>query len=91
MAKWKEISKDSVLRKGYQIWYGNDFGFYVKMQKVHISLPKGDSNVAPYGCRRGQNMVGMWNPHGLASGGPNEANVYIPKNRITKIKKVVKQ
>ena len=91
MANWKEIPKSSSLRKGYQIWYGNNFGFYVGMQKVHINVPIGQGRgVIPYGCKRGQNMVGIWNPHALAPGSSNEANVYIPKNRITKIKKVVK-
>lgn len=91
MAKWKEIPKDSMLRKGYQIWYGSNFGFYVDMQKMHINMPIGQGrSVIPYGCKRGQEMVGIWNPNALASGSPDKANVYIPKNRITKIKKVVK-
>jgi len=92
MAKWKEASKTATLEKGDQVFYRkNAFGFYVKMQKVHINISKKEkTSVAPFGARRNQVMVGLWNPYTLASGGPNEANVYIPKNKILRVRKEIK-
>jgi len=92
MAEWKEVSKTATLGKGDQVIYAkSDFGYYVKMQKVHISISKKEkTSVAPFGARRNQVMVGLWNPNTLASGGPNEANVYIPKNKILRVRKEIK-
>jgi len=92
MAEWKELSKTATLRKGYQVFYGKEFGFYIKMQKMHISLPKEQGKgVVPYGCKKGQVMVGLWNPNiGWGLGNSNTANVYIPKNKIKRIRKEIK-
>ena len=93
MANWKEMGKTARLSKGDQVFYGTQhFGFYVKMQKIHITIPKGQGRgVAPYGCRKGQILVGLWNPNiGWGLGNSNEANVYIPKNKIKRIRREVK-
>lgn len=91
MAKWKTLSKKAAMKKGDQIWYGKDkFGFYVKMQKAHISIPKGKSHwVAPFGILKNRTYVGIWDPH-AGFGSDKSLSTFIPKSKITKIRRVIK-
>lgn len=92
---WKQIPKTK-MRKEDQVWYGKGkFGFFVKMQKIHIDLKTSDrisKRLAPYGAKKGQVLVGLWNPNiGLSGGGVNKANVYIPKSKIRKVMRSYKK
>lgn len=90
MNKWKTLSKKTKLKKGDQIWYGKyRFGFFVKMQKAHISIPKGKSSwVAPFGILKKRTYVGIWDPH-AGFGSTTKISTLIPKSKITKIKRVI--
>lgn len=88
MAEWKK-SSISKIKKGDQVWYTwrgePEFGFYVKMQLIHIDILNDVSPVAPFGAKKGMTLFSLWNPHHLSGGGPNNGNVFIPKNKIDKV------
>lgn len=79
------------MKIGDQVWYTwrgePEFGFYVKMQLMHADMLNDVSSVAPFGAKKGEILVSLWNPHLIsgASGNPHEANVFIPKNKIIRV------
>lgn len=88
MTYWKNIPKTK-MRKGDQVWYtSNDFGFYVKMYTVDISMRRNDA--VPFGCKKGQKLVGLWNPTRWF-GDSNDANVLIPKSKIKRVRRSYKR
>lgn len=88
MAEWKKSSV-SKMKKEDQVWYTwrgePEYGFFVKMQLIHIDILNDVSSVAPFGAKKGETLVALWNPHHLAVGNPSEANTFIPKNKIDKV------
>jgi len=82
-----KIDKNKV-KKGDRVIYtrkkSKEFGYYVGKQTSHANLKK--SSVTPRGAKKGQKMIGIWNPH-VGGGKSNDANVFLPKKSILKVKR----
>ena len=87
MTYWKDIPRNK-MRKGDQVWYtDSDFGFYVKMYTANISMKR--NSAVPFGCRKNQKLVGIWNPH-RGFGNTDDATVLIPKSKIKRVRRSYK-
>jgi len=87
--KWKTLGKYSKLKKDDQVFFGrNKFGFFKGIKLVHATFPKGEAPVvAPFGSKKGSKYVELWDPN---SGYGNNISTFIPKSKITKIRRVIK-
>lgn len=71
-------------KKGDRVYYKDEFGYYIAKKKVHATFDK--TTTTPFGSRKGQKMVWIWNPnrHG---GGSNDANVFVPISKVKNVKR----
>ncbi len=82
-----EVPRTTKLKKGDILWYkvgnGKEFGYYVKTSEVHATFGKGPRT--PFGSKKGQIMIWIWNPDKSMGPSPDYENVVLPRDKIIKI------
>lgn len=92
MVKWKTLKRSAKLKKDDQIWYKFNgdlkIAFFLKTAKVGATFWK--TETTPYGSKEGQRMVFAWNPRIPSAGPSSQANVFLPRSKIIKIRREVR-